>query len=284
MEKIIPIVMAPESLSEAAHSHAASAGTLSLPGVAPSWIRVAGHAISEADIAREMQFHRSDDPHESRRAAAHTLVVRELLRRECERIGLGCVEMDGMETDEEARIRVLLDREAPAPEPDEAACRRYYDANRERFRGRDRLKLRHILLAAPPADSGQRLHARELGEQLIERLQAEPGRFAEFAVHHSACPSASEGGCLGWIEPGDTTPEFERQVFMLKPGLAGMTVESRWGHHVVWVDAIERGEEQSYVACAERIACYLQAQSRQHAIHQYLRQLQYRYGVQGLDD
>lgn len=283
MEKIIPIVMDAGALSDAARAHTPDPGT-GLPGQAPAWVFVEQTPITEADIAREMQFHRAEDPHASRQQAARTLVIRELLRRECERLGMEEIETEGAETPEEAAIRVLLDEQTPIPAPDEAACRRYFDANRERFRSPDRVRVRHILLAAAPADSSARLRGRELGEQLIEQLRADPARFAEFAARHSACPSASEGGDLDWIEHGQTTPEFERQLFMLKPGLAGLTIESRWGHHVVCVDAIERGQALDYADCAQRIGCYLQAQSRQHAIHHYLRQLHQIYQVRGLDD
>lgn len=71
---------------------------------------------------------------------------------------------------------------------------------------------------------------------------------------------------------------------MLKPGLAGLTVESRWGHHVVHVDEIVRGQPLDYEQAATRIASYLQTQARQNAVHQYLRQLHVRYAVRGLDD
>ncbi len=62
-------------------------------------------------------------------------------------------------------------------------------------------------------------------------------------MRHSDCPSKDEGGELGWLERGQTTPEFDRQVFRLREGLAAFPVESRWGYHVVSVDAIESGEE-----------------------------------------
>ena len=71
---------------------------------------------------------------------------------------------------------------------------------------------------------------------------------------------------------------------MLKPGRAGLTVESRWGHHVVIVDAIERGELLAFEQATSKIAAYLEAQVKQNAIHQYLQLLRERYPVQGLDE
>jgi peptidyl-prolyl cis-trans isomerase C len=256
-----------------------------LPCPAPQGVRVGGTTISEAEIAREMQHHRASSPHRAREEAARALVVRELLRLEVERLELDEVaQPQEGETQEEACVRALLEREATTPDPDEAACRQYFERNRDRLRRPDRLRLRHILLAAAPADAGARAQARELGEELIGQLRRTPERFTELAQRHSACPSRDTGGELGWIERGDTTPEFERQVFLLKPGLAGLTVESRWGHHVVVVDAVERGEPLDFAEAAPRIAAYLEAQAKQHAIHQYLQILSQRYPVQGLEE
>ena len=293
MSRAIPIVMDQGSLSEAARAQAAQAasahthdadGERSLPGASPAWIRVGDTAISEADIAREMQHHRAGDPHQARGDAARALVVRELLRREAARLGIdGESQREGEETAEEASVRLLLESEVTTPTPDVAACRRYYEQNRERLREPDRVRVRHILLAAPPADVGARARACELGERLIEELREHPERFTEFALRHSACPSRDEGGELGWIVRGDTTPEFERQLFMLKPGLAGLTVETRYGHHVVMVDELRRGEALEFAEAADRIAAYLDTQARQNSIQQYLQILAERHGVFGLD-
>lgn len=284
--RVIPIAMHPGVLSEPGHaSTSADTANAQLSGPAPVYLRVADAEISEADIAREMQYHRAAGPHQSRMEAARALVVRELLRREAERLGLPAqVEPVDGEALEEACIRVLIEREVATPEPDEEACRHYYENNRDRLRHPDRLRVRHILLAAAPGDSGARARACQLGEKLIADLHEHPERFTEFALRHSACPSRDEGGELGWIERGQTTPEFDRQLYMLRPGLAGLTVESRWGHHVVCVDAIERGEPLSFEQATGKIATYLEAQVKQNAIHQYLQILRERYPVQGLDE
>ena len=292
MSRVIPIVMDQGALSDAAraelashgHDHAQTSGK-GVPGRAPAFLKVGDKEISEADVAREMQHHRDDDPHRSRIEAARALVVRELLRCEIDHLQLADqVEAIDGETLEEASIRVLIEREAPTPEPDAAACRHYYESNRARLRQPDRIRVRHILLAAAPSDGSGRARACEQGEKLIAELREFPERFTEFAQRHSDCPSKDQGGELGWVERGDTTPEFERQLFMLKPGLAGLTVESRWGHHVVFVDAIERGELLAFEQATSKIAAYLEAQVKQNAIHQYLQLLRERYPVQGLDE
>lgn len=284
----IPIVMDQGALSEASaraaaegHDHADDPSS-PLPGPAPVLVRVAGRPISEADVAREMQFHRAEDPFVSRRMAARTLVIRELVRLECARLGIEARPEDG-ETHEEALVRQLLESQVETPVPDEAACRQYYEANRARLHHPDRAQVRHILLAAPPSDLSARQRAMQQGEELIAAIRKEPDRFGEFAMRHSACPSREQGGELGWLGRGDTVPEFERQVFMLREGLAGLTLETRYGHHVVVVDRIERGQPLSFEQARPKIEVYLETQVQQNAVHQYLNLLVESHGVEGMD-
>jgi peptidyl-prolyl cis-trans isomerase C len=231
-----------------------------------------------------MQHHRAMKPEQSRADAARALVVRELLRREVERLGLDAqVDPIGRETTEEAAIRALLEREVTDRVPDEEACLRYYEQNRERFRSPDRIHARHILLGAAIDDVSGRFNARSHGERLIAELQGNPVLFADFALRHSDCPSKHAGGELGWLQRGQTTPEFDRQLFRLREGLAAFPVESRWGYHVVCVEAIEPGEALGFEQVRAQISDYLELQVRQRELQQYLLLLQERYDVRGLD-
>lgn len=281
--RAIPLVMDAGALSEAAAragaAHEDAHGAM--PGPAPVFVRVGGRPIDEAQIAREMQFHRAPDPHAARQAAATTLVIRELVRLECEHLQLVVEAIDG-ETEDEARVRVLVEHEMPLPAADDAALRQYYQANQARLHHPDAIRVRHILLAAAPADGAARQRAQLHGEELIGALREAPERFVEFAMRHSACPSRDEGGELGWIERGDTVPEFDRQLFMLKPGLAPLTVETRYGHHVVEVLERVDGEPLSFDQARPRIAAYLETQAQQNGLHQYLHILAERYGVEGI--
>ena len=252
---------------------------------APCLLYVGGTPISEAEIAREMQFHRSRRPEQARAEAARALVVRELLRREVERLGLDTqAQPQGSESREEAHIRVLLERAVESRVPSEDDCRRYFDQNPGRFRAPDRIRVRHILLGAPADDAGGRLDARHEAEQLIARLEAAPELFADFALRHSDCPSKNEGGDLGWLEHGQTTPEFDRQVFRLQEGLAAFPVESRWGHHVVSIDALVPGEPLPFETVRSRISDYLELQVLQQELQHYLLCLQERYEVRGMEN
>jgi peptidyl-prolyl cis-trans isomerase C len=283
----IAMVEAPKPAAEVGDDHARegreAARTLGQP--APCYLFVGETGITEADIAQEMQHHRTSRPEQSRADAARALVVRELLRREVERLGLAAqVLPNGRESAEEGSIRVLLEREVEQRVPSDDDCRRYYEQNRERFRSPDRIRVRHILLGAPADDVNGRCNARSEGERLISELKADPELFADFAMRFSRCLSKEHGGDLGWLQRGQTTPEFDRQVFRLGEGLAPFPVESRWGYHVVTIDEIQPGEALGFDAVRAQISDYLELQVRQRELQHYLRGLQQRYAVRGLEE
>ncbi|MGR4896898.1 peptidylprolyl isomerase [Stenotrophomonas sp. LARHCG68] len=288
LPKILPITIIDSAQpvpAEAGHHHDDTGqGPRSLGQPAPCHLFVDGLAISEADIAREMQFHRAMRPEQARADAARALVVRELLRREAQRLGLEEGQGDGHPTDEEARIQRLIEQVLEDRVPSEEDCRRYFSQNPERFRSPDRIRVRHILLAAPADDVAGRFKARTEAEKVIAELQVQPHLFADLAARHSQCPSSTEGGELGWLQRGQTTPEFDRQVFRLRQGLAGFPVESRWGYHVVNVDAHEAGVALGFEQVLPQIRDYLELQVRQRDVQQFLLELRERYPVSGLDE
>ncbi|WP_326939620.1 peptidylprolyl isomerase [Actimicrobium sp. GrIS 1.19] len=73
---------------------------------------------------------------------------------------------------------------------------------------------------------------------LKARLDNKAATFEELAKLYSNDLSASKGGDLGWIYPGDTVPEFERAMNLLKPGEVSAPIESPFGYHLI--EVIER--------------------------------------------
>jgi peptidyl-prolyl cis-trans isomerase C len=245
-------------------------------------ISVNGVAISRAAIAQETQHHPADKPADALRAAAVALVVRELLLQEARRLAIPAEPAsDGegrRETDEEALVRALVEREVRTPESDEAACRRFYEQNRRRFRTPDLHEVRHILL---PAD---RPDAAALAEALLAQLAETPAAFAALAEVHSACPSGKTGGSLGQIGPGQTVPEFEAALAGIEPGsVHPLPVETRYGLHIVALDRRIDGRELPFELVRERIAGWMVEKVRRAAIRQYVSILAGRADIQGIE-
>ena len=251
-------------------------------------VKVGGKEIKSADISREMQNHEAADPLASWRAAARALAVRELLLQEARRLELEpdpLSDGDGRtETDDEALIRAVVERDVKTPESDEETCRRYYVRNIARFRSADLYEVAHILLPASPGDIDARARARALATSLIEKLVERPELFATAAAEHSACPSARAGGSLGQLKRGDTVMEFDNALSRLPVGeVAPAPVETRYGFHIVRVERRIGGEELPFDLVLNRIADYLRERSRRLATAQYLAILAARTGVDGVE-
>ncbi len=254
----------------------------------PAPVSVNGVAIKSADIARETQHHTSADPDEAWNLAARALAIRELLRQEAERLGVEAQPIedeDGRrETPAEARDRALIEREVVVPEADDAACQRYFEQNRRRFRTPDLYEVAHILLPAAPGDAAARKAARDAAEVLIGELRERPANFAAVAARHSACPSSAQGGNLGQIGPGQTVAEFEAALRIMQPeAIHPQPVETRYGLHIVRLERRIDGRELPYEAVRQRIADYLDEAVHRRALRQYVTMLAGRAVVTGVD-
>ena len=251
-------------------------------------VKVNGVAIPRDVIAREVQHHPARNPAESLKAAARALVVRELLLQEVRRLKIEAEPLsdsDGRrETAEEAAIRALVDREVRTPTADEATCQRYYDQNRQHLRSSDIYEAAHILFAASKADAEAYAQARASAEAALVILREHPERFAEMAQEHSACSSAAQGGNLGQITEGQTTPEFERALFELEPGSIGQElVATRYGFHIIRLDRKHEGRELPFELVADRIADYLQESVQRRALAQYVARLATAARIEGVE-
>ena len=97
---------------------------------------------------------------------------------------------------------------------------------------------RHILIKTNELTSESDARNRLL--QLKERID-NGVKFDELARLHSEDASASKGGDLGWINPGDTVPDFEKAMNALQPGEVSAPIQSPFGWHLIQV--LERREQ-----------------------------------------
>lgn len=253
----------------------------------PPVVRVNGVVIPRDAIAQEIQNHPAEQPLAAWREAARALVVRELLLQEARRLGIVAMpQADGAgrrETDEEALLRALAEREIVTPEPDEAVCRRYYERHLARFRSPDIYEAAHILFAARQDDPAAFAEARRQAEAALAELRLRPERFADLAAALSACPSGAQGGNLGQITAGQTTPEFERALSALQPGeLCDSPVATRYGFHVVRLDRRIAGRQLPLAMVSARIADYLREGVGRRATAQYIARLVSRAEIAGI--
>ncbi len=251
-------------------------------------VRVNGAVIPREAIAREAQHHPAANPAAAYAEAARALAIRQLLLDEARRLGLAPEPLDDgegrRETDEEALVRQVIEREVRLPQTDEATCRRYFEQNRRKFRSPDIFEAAHILIAAAPGDRAARATARGDAIAAIEALRGEPDRFAELARAHSACASAQQGGNLGQITRGATTREFDAAMAALAPGETSQApVETRYGFHVIRLQRRVEGADLPYEAVRDKISAYLADAVERRALAQYVAILAGRADIAGVD-
>lgn len=230
--------------------------------------------IASTDIAREVQNHASATPRQAWQDATRALVVRELLLQRARALNVVAQPQseNGMrETDEEALVNALLAAEVTTPKADEESCRSYYQANLKRFRSPHLFEPLHILFKASRDDATAFEQAVARAEAVLAEVKASPDRFESFATALSDCPSAGEGGRLGQIALGETTPEFETALNTLDDGqICFEPVLTRYGVHIVKLQRKVAGEVLPFELVHDRIVGYLEENAWRRAVAQYV--------------
>ncbi len=257
---------------------------------APVPVTVNGVVIAAEAIAAEAQNHPAPKrkPALAWKAAARALALREVLLQEARARAITPAPIElaegQWETEEEALIRQLLESAIAPAEIDEARLRALYDNAPDRFRGPSLFEAAHILFPAAPGDEEARAAARAQAENVLAELRRDPRRFAQLAAEHSACSSRANGGLLGQLASGDTVPEFEAALCDMADGsLSDAPVESRYGFHLIRLDARARGEVLPFAAVLPHLR---QAQEKADWVRRsraYVEELAARAAITGVD-
>ncbi len=92
-------------------------------------------------------------------------------------------------------------------------------------------KVRHILIR----DKGNP-QAKQMIDKIYQQLK-KGAKFSDVAQQFSQDPgSATNGGDLGWVRPGQMVPAFEQMMFSTKTGKISRPFKSRFGYHILTVE------------------------------------------------
>ncbi len=244
-------------------------------------ITVNGVAISEKDLANELQYHPNENFNVVVQQAGQALVIRQLLIDEAKKQGIDTA------NDEEA-MQKLVEQNISYDAPNDEICQRYFNSNKEKFMTMPLMEVDHILLAAAKDDIEGRDAASNNAKVIISQLQQEtsndePSSFAALAKEYSACPSKESGGNLGQLSKGQTVPEFERQLMPLPTGLSDKAIESRYGFHVVNINRKIEGKQLDYDMVSDKVRGYLINSASHLAIQAYIQSLVEQATVEGVE-
>jgi peptidyl-prolyl cis-trans isomerase SurA len=136
--------------------------------------------------------------------------------------------------------------------------------------------VRHILIktneAVSEADAKRRL-------TLVRDRLVHGGDFAQLARLYSEDGSASRGGDLGWVNPGDLVPEFEQAMNALKPGDISEPVKTPFGWHLIQVQE-RRTEDMSKERTKLQARQEIRARKADEQYQDWVRQLRDRAFVE----
>lgn len=140
-------------------------------------------------------------------------------------------------------IEINMDQLSEEISVSEQEMRDLYEQNKESYVAAETREVRHILLATQDDNKDAQLAK---AKKLVSEL-SDGADFADYAKQHSEDPgSASNGGSLGEVEPGQMVPEFDAAAFSLVQGAVSQPIETQYGYHIVQVVGIKPETQQSF--------------------------------------
>lgn len=127
----------------------------------------------------------------------------------------------------------------------------YWTENRDQF-DNTQLKASHILIrcGAKPLEQAA---AKEKLEAIRKDIAAGKFDFAAAAKKHSQCPSAPNGGDIGWFpRKGAMVEEFAKVAFKLKAGEIGIA-RTEFGIHLVHITDRKPGKPSVFEKCIDEV-------------------------------
>lgn len=253
-------------------------------------VTVNGEAIPAEAIAAEAQNHPAPKakPGLAWTAAARALAIRVLLLQEARRRGLVPdpqeVAEGKVETPDEALVRQIVDLVVVPEAPTDAEVRAAYEAAPDRWRAPTLYEAAHILLPVRPHDPVALAEAQAQAEALLAEIRRNPHAFDTLARENSACSSRDAGGRLGQLISGDTVPEFEAAMDALEEGaIAELPILTRYGLHIIRLDARAIGAVLPFEAVAPRIREMLEKAAWARAARNFVAELAAQAEVTGVN-
>ncbi|RLM22832.1 nitrogen fixation protein NifM [Brenneria alni] len=172
----------------------------------------------------------------------------------------------------ESILTAMLEKVAnQAPEVSEREIDDWYQHNIHRFQQPEQRLAHHILLVLDDSQPGcDRVTVTERITTLQRRLLIDPRRFPRLASRFSECPTALEGGKLGWVSRGVLYPALDSRLFSLAVNDISPVVESPMGLHILWCEAMRPTSELPKADALARIRQQWREKRRQYYQRQWL--------------
>ena len=159
----------------------------------------------------------------------------------------------------------------------EEDARKYYQENPKQYETPEQVRASHILIKPvftdPNADPNEaKVVAKAKAEDLLKQIKG-GADFAELAKANSNCPSAPNGGDLGFFPRGETTLEFEKTAFEMEIGQISDVVETEYGYHIIKVTDHKDAGTTSFEQAKEDIIKQLTQTKQSEIAEEYIKSL-----------
>ena len=164
----------------------------------------------------------------------------------------------------QCRVNVVMELIASrSPDINEVEIGIYYHLHKDQFNRPELREACHIYMSINPDYPENTRETAFLRMQEVRgKLQKKPYKFAELALQHSECPTALQGGVLGWVPRGKLYPELDAVLFSIKVGEVSKIVESEIGFHLVLCKQIQKAETLSLQKATPKIRQIMSDRSR----------------------
>lgn len=150
----------------------------------------------------------------------------------------------------------------------EEEIKEYYENNKEKFQEAEQVRAKHILV-----DTEE--EAKSIKAQIEGGLS-----FEEAAQNNSKCPSASNGGDLGFFTRGRMVPEFENAAFELNVGEVSAPVQTQFGFHLIKVEEKKEASVKSFEEVEQMIGGTVLQEKQASKYYELVEELKGKFNVQ----
>ena len=170
------------------------------------------------------------------------------------------------------------------PQVTDAEIQSYYNAHQNLYQVKEQVKARHILIAVPAgADAKTDAAAKAKAEDILKQIKA-GGDFAKLAEANSDDPgSKTQGGELGFLQRGQTVPEFDQALFSMQPGQTSGLIKTKFGYHIIQVEQKDTAHLKPLAEVRDSIVPVLEQQQVGAAEQNYANQLVAQAKQQGIE-
>lgn len=229
---------------------------------------IGSEKITMADFKQEInnlppQYRQMTADPAIRKEFLDTLVTRNIVYQEGVRQKMAENPMVKKQVDEFRKklvVAAILDQEVNRKIKDvsDAELKTYYDKNLKEFQQPPQVKARHILIK----DQKQ---AEEVRQRLLKGED-----FATLAKEFSTCPSKTKGGDLGFFTKDQMVKEFSDMAFSLKPKEISPVVKTKFGYHIIVVDEIKEGRQQTFDEVKAKLGDKIRAERKNQYFKDYV--------------